>query len=920
MSTPLLFTLAVLIYLFPRISIAQTEFPYGSAQDAILPEWAKLMYSPSPDPGQVVDAYNVYYNTQPFVKNGHTQFYKRWLRSMSRELPPLKSPRVHRTQNRSSLAQWQSIGPWDWDHDAADRSYAPGAAHVYTVEQAISNPDILYAGTATAGLWKSEDRGLSWISVSDALRTGSVTALEINHLQSQTVYAELLKSIYKSTNGGDDWNKTGDIVFQAMTLEVNDLVMHPTDTATLFAATHLALYRSTNGGSTWILILPGDFLEIEFHPTQPDTLYAVRHIGDKTEFYRSLDGGNTFQIQITGWPNPNILLSEHQQRTEIAVSPDAPDYVYALATGLANGGSGLYGIYVSEDAGQTWSFTCCGDGPAGPPSLDNPNLMGWSDDGTDDGGQYYYDLAFDVSPTNADSVYVGGVNLWVSDNGGESFVCPAKWSHPHKPNYVHADIHDIHFYPGTQEIWLAGDGGIFCSSNEGASFARKMSGITGTDFWGFGAGYWDGEVMLGGTYHNGTLLKDNDVYLNGWISTDGGDNFRGFVNPGKPRQVYSDYNIKTLSGDRVVNNGTRPFPNKPNASYIIGESSDMLFHPQYFGTWYSGYSNKLWKTEDDGYTFTMIHDFGANVAAMDIAWSNPDVMYVCTWPGWWSTKRIYRSDDSGENWIEITPSSAQLGGNTWVPYDIAVDALNPMKVWIVRTSMYHNTNLNGIAVFTSDNGGSTWQNMTTYALNDEAFTCIMHQAGTNGGIYIGTRESVYYRNASMTDWAWYGDGLPEATFSTRLLPYYREGKLRNSTNRSVWESPLYESSSPIAMPSTITRRHDCIQDTVYFMDHSVVNENDASWFWQFPGATPATSDERNPKVLYNATGIYDVTLTVSDINGTDSHTATGMIEVRNWCVLDEVPGKALKSTAYPDYTIVPDLGLSGNTITISAWV
>ncbi len=729
-----------------------------------------------------------------------------------------------------------------------------------------------------------------------------------------------MNSVYKTTDGGEHWSPTGDGAFQNLALDVADIVMHPVDTATVFAATQLGLYRSLNGGTTWTLIISGEFQELEFHPTRPDTIYAVKRVGDKTEFYRSVDGGATFQIHIDGWPDPNTDAGEHQRRVELSVSPDAPDDVYALATGSANGGSGLYGVYVSTDDGETWTFTCCGPQPAGPPSLDNPNLMGWSSDGTGDGGQYYYDLAFAVSPTNADTIYVCGVNLWVSGDGGNSFVCPSNWSESYKPEYVHADIHDIHFTANPHEIWVACDGGIFYSSDAGADFNRRVTGIEGTDFWGFGAGFWDGDVMLGGTYHNGTLLSDDDVYENGWISTDGGDNYRGFVNPGKEKEVYSDYNVKKLSGDRMVNNATRSFAHKPNASYIVGASSDVLFHPQYYGTWYTGSDTVLWKTEDDGYTFTLIHNFGEDIAAMDISWSNPNVIYVCTWPDWGATKHIYRTEDGGSTWVDITPSSGQLGGNTWVPYDIAVDAQNPMRVWIVRTSMYGDTNLDGVSVFKSDDGGNTWQNWSTSTINGEAFTCIAHQAGTNGGVYLGTRETVYYRNATMNDWAWCGDGLPAATFSTRLIPYYREGKLRNGTNRSVWESPFYENSSPVAQPSVLDHRHNCVADTVYFVDHSVISETDASWYWEFPGGTPATSSERDPRVLYSAPGIYSVTLAVSDVNGTDTATVFGIVEVRNECALDTVPGNALKCTALPDYALIPDLGVTTNTFTISAWV
>ena len=78
----------------------------------------------------------------------------------------------------------------------------------------------------------------------------------------------------------------------------------------------------------------------------------------------------------------------------------------------------MYGIYISNDKGENWTFQCCGPQPAGPPDSVNINMMGWQPDGSDDGGQYYYDLALAVNPTNADIIHVGGVNHWISfDNG-----------------------------------------------------------------------------------------------------------------------------------------------------------------------------------------------------------------------------------------------------------------------------------------------------------------------------------------------------------------------------------------------------------------------------------------------------------------------------------------------------------------------
>ena len=908
---------------------AQEEYRYSAAQEDI-PGWVQMMYANSADAGEVVGAYERYYNTHTIEKNTHTQYYKRWLRNFARQQSTdgrtaadqryLAERKKESGSLRTTSSTWESLGPWDWDHDAADRSYAPGAAHIYVVEQSQSNPDVLYAGTATTGLWKTLDHGLNWTPVTADLLVNGLTALEINHSNDDVVYAEILSSVYKTTDGGEHWIPTGDAAFQALSLNITDIVMHPADSSIVWAATKSGLYRTTDGGQNWSSQLSGDILEIEFHPTDDDTIYTVLRNDNITEFYRSIDNGALFTHQSTGWPSPDLVAGEEQKRTEIAVSPDDPDLVIALATGSANGGSGLYGIYRSTDAGVTWTFECCGPQPAGPPSASNPNLMGWSDAGLDNGGQYYYDLALDISPTNADSIFVAGVNLWISDDGGSSFVCPSKWSHSYKPGYVHADIHDIHYYASSGELWIACDGGIFFSEDNGAVFTRRINGITGTDFWGFGAGYRDGDVMLGGTYHNGTLLRDNDTYLNGWICTDGGDGYRGFVHPVLERQAFSDYNIKKLSGDREVNNATRSFSHKPNATYTIGRSSDMMFHPQYNGTWYSGSDSSLWKTEDNGYSYTEVYKFNGKIAALDMCFTNPDVMYGATFPAWWDPKQIYRTDDGGENWQEITPPSGMLNGNLWVPYDIAVSALNPDEVWIVRTSMYGGTDLNGAVVFYSDDGGTTWTNYTSDLPSGEACTSIAHHWGSDGGVYIGTRRAVYYRNNSMSDWQLYSAGQPAATVSVRLIPHYETQSIRNGTNRSIWERDLSEHYEPIAQGSVSGSVIRCLSDTVRYYDHSVISNQNATWTWTFPGGAPETSTERDPRVVYTKPGIYDVTLEVTDDYGSDTRTFPSIIKIVDECRLDTVPGLAMKTIGDADYAIIPDMNMTVDSFTIAAWV
>jgi PKD repeat protein len=305
---------------------------------------------------------------------------------------------------------------------------------------------------------------------------------------------------------------------------------------------------------------------------------------------------------------------------------------------------------------------------------------------------------------------------------------------------------------------------------------------------------------------------------------------------------------------------------------------------------------------------------------MDLCFTDPNVMYAATFPGWWDAKHLYRTTDGGENWTEITPPEAMLNGSLWVPFDIAVSALDPDVLWIVRTSMYGGTNLNGSVVFYSDDGGVTWTNYTSNLPTSEACTSISHHWGSDGGVYIGTRRAVYYRNNTMSEWQLYSTGLPATTVSVRLIPYYGKQTLRNGTNRSVWERDFYENAGPIAQASVSGAVKRCLADTVQYFDHSVISDQNAIWTWAFPGGIPANSTERDPKVLYSEPGIYDITLEVSDDFGTDIRTFSAIIKMVDECGLDTVPGFAMKSTGSPDYAIIPDMGMTIDSFTITAWI
>ena len=204
----------------------------------------------------------------------------------------------------------------------------------------------MYAGTATAGAWKTADKGANWELITKDLDIGGVYAIEIDFINPDVIYISNWVGILKSTDGGLTWNTIGDTSFTNISHSVKDIKLKPSNNLDLFVASSQGLFRSLDGGNNFTQIMSGVFQEIEFHPGSTDTMYFIQQAGDSTLFYRSDDGGNTLINFTNGWPNPNS--GDEQKRTEIAVSSVAPDKIVALATGSANGGSGLYGIYISE--------------------------------------------------------------------------------------------------------------------------------------------------------------------------------------------------------------------------------------------------------------------------------------------------------------------------------------------------------------------------------------------------------------------------------------------------------------------------------------------------------------------------------------------------------------------------------------------
>src|SRR5499433_2614246 len=373
-------------------------------------------------------------------------------------------------------AKWDLVLPTD-DRRGAD------AGRIDAIAFDPIDPAIVYIGTPNGGVWRTRDNGVTWTSLTDSLPMLAVSDIAVDPLEPRTLYvltgdgdggslgtsyASASTGIIKSVDGGETWQDTGLVWKVNQINHGHRLAVHSKDPNILLAATSAGLLRTTDGWKTWTTVIAArtllngrrnEFWDVQFHPTDPSIVYA----STTTHVYRSVDAGQTWSSPLTGGlpENPNST------RIRLAVSPAAPDTLYALYS--ARDGFSV-GLYRSDNRGDTFARRSHSNPrPAdlnNPPPFDfsKPNIL--HEANNYNGSQASYDLALTVSPTNIDRVHVGALDTWSSDDGGRTWKMTSVWTEKvGSPNYTHADIHHMAYRGET--LYTASDGGLYRSNDGG---------------------------------------------------------------------------------------------------------------------------------------------------------------------------------------------------------------------------------------------------------------------------------------------------------------------------------------------------------------------------------------------------------------------------------------------------------------------
>ena len=892
--------------------------------DSKTPDWAVMMYSENPNVNLVEKAYTTFYRSNTFEKNIHTQNYKYWLRSIAqitnaqgyivqlsaseekKKIKKLRKLREDSPYNKSMTTVWNNIGPFNTYSSNGNQDLIPTQTNVYCIAAAPSNPDILYCGTEGGGFYKSIDHGLNWslTSLDESFTSGA--DVKIHPTDPDIVYIATQDDIFKTTDGGTTWSLSVDTPGT-----VEQLYIHKTEPHKVFAATSNGLYYTDDSGANWSDIRPGRHWDIEANPENPNTIYlsTKNEIDLKAEIFKSTNAGATWTLKDTDWYVPTDLAFATDGGCKIGLTPIDTNRVYACLLGNSkDGDQGWIGVYYSLDGADTWVDADGQDG--GPYATGNDPATIWYCNGYPGGyHQGWYNFDLDVSHNDPDRIWVGTIWDLESNNRGGNFESVRDT----RGLLMHADVQDIDVVGN--DIWIVSDGGINYSNDELQTTETRNTGVTASNFWAFTQG-WNEDTWAGGRYHNGDAVYHENFGVGNTMYMGGAESATGFINQFENRKsYYNDISSKILPD--ALSMSATSFPKLamyPNSSYSQLMSSEIEHDPRYGTHIYMGKDNVFYKSTDTGASFSALYSFptGSIVYEFEISRINPDIIYCLVQDN--GAGIIYKSIDGGTSFNPVST----IPSNSISSLDLSLDQENPDHLWVI--SRYGS---NGNKVYATTDGGTTWTNKTTPVLNGQQFVDIDYQTGSNDIVYLLSFDAVFYYDANTADWVVYSDGLPLVLSEAREIElFYRDSKIRFSGARGIWEAPFAGTSYPSVQPMTHTDVVLCSRDTVQMDCYSHLDHEGATWQWIF-SPTPAYIDDvnaRNPKVVFDQEGSYDLTLTVSNIYGTSSKTVSNFISLEDNCSPDPFPGHAMQVVGAGDYAQVESVDITTTNFTVSAWV
>ena len=671
-----------------------------------------------------------------------------------------------------------------------------------------SDPRIIYVGAAAGGIFKSVNGGATWKAIFESQPNPSIGDLALAPSNPSILYVGTGEAnnrqssswgdgVYKSMDGGTTWVHLG----LAATHHIGRVVVQPADPNIVYVAAlgdlwgpnkERGVYKSTDGGASWTLALFIDedtgVSDIAIDPQSPNILYAAAYQHRRTVFgyngggpgsglYRSIDGGAHWTKLSHGLPTGAI------GRCAIDIYRKNPNIVYAEVQH-----DKLGGIYRSEDKGETWTRM--------------------SD--TDPRPSYFSQIR--VDPNNDLKIWLGGVNIYMSEDGGKTFT-------QSRFERVHSDVHAIWIDPANSDHLVIGnDGGVWVTRDSGRAW-RHLNNMALGQFYEIAFDYQKPYHVCGGLQDNydwcgpSSSAQTLGIGNEDWISVQGGDGFYNRIDPTDPNIIYTESQDGNLTRRDLRTSESKSIrPQEPNDTaprYRFQWNSPLMISPHDPHTIYYG-GNHLFKSTDRGDTWQVLGEdlttnadrnkqaiFGETMDAEGVLSRNDGVV---AWP---CITAIAESPvKAGVLWAGTDDGNVQMsrdGGKTWS--NVASHMMGAPKGGYVSriepsykdpgtayvTFDNHRSADYGIYIFRTGNYGDSFTRITNGIPPDAGSVHVIREDPVNPDLlFAGTEFGMFITFDRGQNWQRMKNGLPTVpVFDIQVQP--RDHDLILATHgRSIW--------------------------------------------------------------------------------------------------------------------------------------
>lgn len=675
--------------------------------------------------------------------------------------------------------RWRSLGP--------DRVLDNGVATAGRVSAIAIHPtdmNIIYAGGAQGGVWRSDDAGANWRPLTDqecSLAMGSIAIDPVNpdiiyagtgeqHFSGDSYYG---CGVLRSLDAGETWEQQGVEEYvnrgrgggaRIARVVIDRATAGSATSTTVLVASTFGLFRSTDSGTSWALVLEGTATDLVAHPTDPTILYAALH---GRGVYKSTDTGATWVAASTGM---NLGIA---RRINLAIAPSAPDTLYASFQTGESEGEGLT-MYRTSNGATTWQ------------ELPATGASCWY--------QCWYDMTIAVHPANPQNVYFGSLRLYRSVNGGQTFSDGHDYFHP---TGIYVDEHLLVFdtLRGTNALYLANDGGVYRTIDGGTTWTSLATNLAVAQYYrGIGLHPSIAGITLGGTQDQGTQRSSAGTTV--WEKVMGGDGGYTAFDVENPSTWYAEtqwspnagYAGPRRNGSLVINGIDR----SERGLFIPPLVMDPMDSKRlYFGV------RSLYRTDNSGDRWERIHRTPGDrevITSIGLTPSDENTVYAGVLWG-----QVIVTRDGGVTWQQSGSGLPDrfIG-------DVAVHPDDPDQAYAVAGGF-----LTGHVFHTVD-GGVTWEDRTGN-LPDHPVNAILYDPADLDGVFIGTDLGVFHSATGGGSWDRLDEDLPTvAVYDLAAQP--GTSRLVAATHgRGMFEIP-------IDVPLSVRTRPGAVRDTVVTND------------------------------------------------------------------------------------------------------